>query len=67
MLDGMDIKAVQFDTLGFFYLKQIINYSLFETNETLIVRMVRGFQENYRESSEYAYKALKAGCINECY
>lgn len=62
----MDIKAVQFDTLGFFYLKPIINYSLMETNEATIVRMVRNYQENYRESSEYAYKALKAASFNEC-
>ena len=29
MLETNDIKAVQFDTLGFLYLKQIIHYSLF--------------------------------------
>ena len=66
ILETMDIKAVQFDTLGFLYLRQIINYSLFDTNDALLVRMVRSYQENFRESSEYAYKAIKAASFAQC-
>ena len=40
----MDIKAVQFETIGFIYLKAIMNASLYDSQEHLLIKMTRSYQ-----------------------
>ena len=44
VFETMDIKAVQFETVGYWMIKSMINYDLWESQESTLVRMVRSYQ-----------------------
>jgi hypothetical protein len=66
VLEGLDIKAVQFETLGFLYLRNLVSVGVREVDEEIIVRMVRSYQESANESMEFTYKALCFTSFDEC-
>lgn len=48
LLESLDIKAVQFETLGYLYLRELINFGAWDSNEQLLVRIVRSYQETFK-------------------
>lgn len=50
-LESLDVKAVQFETLGFFHLRNIFAFGAWDSNEHLLTRIAKSYQENLRECS----------------
>ena len=49
---SLDIKSVQFETIGWILTNPLNNFNLYSQSEDRITRMVRSYQENQRETSE---------------
>ena len=45
---SLDIKSVQFETLGYFLTNPLNSFNLYSQSEDRIIRMVRSYQENHR-------------------
>ena len=48
ILESLDIKAVQYETLGYLYLKNFINFCSWDLNEQILVKMVKSYQEVFK-------------------
>lgn len=46
-----DIKSVQMETLGYWFLKEAIEYGTEASYDYFVERMVRSYHENQRETS----------------
>lgn len=46
-----DIKSVQMETLGYWFLKESIEYGTETSYDYFVERMVRSYHENQRETS----------------
>ena len=49
---GMDVKSVQYETMGFWFLKPVLANHLEYSNDLNLVKMLRAYQENSRECAE---------------
>lgn len=50
-----DIKSVQWETLGYWFVRVGIEFGISEHNDQFADKMVKSYQENQRETSEVYY------------
>lgn len=55
----MDVKAVQYETLGFLYLSTALDLGFDNNSDANIQKSLQFFTENLRESKEVMYTAIK--------